>query len=407
MINKEKILNIIHVVRTLQLHQIAQRSPRIYLMVVFFLALTGYGFLLSFPLGVLFALSQLFTVVQQPLTVQVISLALFWFASSIFCIAMSHHIFTVRFESPKGPALQADHVPQLFNIIEDKKHRPFWPKFNQVLLSDQFELEVYKTPVTGIPLWSKNTLVIGFPLMQTLPEDYFTCALVRKLIQVSKGRNVITNWLYQLRYIWTLYPKTFASRNLLGEQIIVWFFKFYAPLYAKISLFAAQQEELHADSLALTELNDYDLFRTLESQVLMQHFFHKIYMPMLKDMVLKKHTPPAQLTPYSTLQAVLKKTLSNERMNQWLALLQQETINTHGTTPTFSQRMQNMGQRKIRLPNIGQSSAAEIFLGARYKPVVHLMDKIWSNKTTQRLQHNKKHQPSSHARPLRLHPAVQ
>jgi hypothetical protein len=403
MIYKEKLLHAAQSLRNLarnyRLHHFAFAYPKTYFMAVLAAALTGYGFLLLFPLLSIVALSQLAEVAQTvPFTLNTLSLGLAWFGVFVFSVAISHHILTVNFELPKGIGLTAAATPTLFARLEAPKDRAYWltlfrPRFHSVLLSEQFELEIVKTPVSGIPLWSKNTLVIGFPVMQTLSAHYFDCALKRKLIQYSKGRNTVTNWLYQLRDVWQLYPNAFSRRALLGEQIIVWFFRLYAPFYKKFSQYAAQQEELAADTMALREINDSDLFKTIQSQTIAQYFFQKFYLPRLINHIKTKGESVAKLNPFTTLPGVFRKTVNEERCKQWIEILQKREFNTSSTMPTISQRMYNMGQTRIRLPSLERHSAAEHYFGEHNPKVAQLMDNVWRNKINR--QTMRRHTPSS------------
>lgn len=385
--------------RHIKLHDFARGYPRIYFLSVVVAALGGYGFLLLFPLAAIIGLNELFEVTRSyQLDIHTVSQALIWFAVLIFSIAMSHHIFTVRFELPKGVSLAAEKAPKLFAILENDKHPLFWPKFSQVLLSEHFELEIYKTPVTGIPLWCKNTLLIGFPVMQTLPELYFSCMLQRKLLQYTKGRNLLTNWLYQLQYIWQLYPAAFSQRKLLGEQLISGFFKLYAPFYKSLSVFVAQQEELAADTIALGHINDTDLFKSIESLAVSEYFFHKVYLPMMSKLIKENSAAGANLQPYSHLPTVFRKTVSPERSKNWLDMFMNEPQSEPGARPTLAQRMSNLGHRRIRLPDLEDASAAEQYFEHHYQAAAQLMDNLWRNKLNRLLKRRQKKPKPSAAR---------
>lgn len=391
MINKEKLLHALKnprsAIRKFRLHHFARRYPKIYFTTVLLTALAGFGYLLLFPALVIIALIQLTYMVQSaPFTMSGFSAELLWFALFIFASAICHYIFTVKFEPPKGTVLPDTTAPALFALVEDRKGRLFWPRLHSIVLGLQCELEIYKIPVTGIPLWSRNTLVIGFPLMQTLAQHYFDCALVRKMVQHAKGRNIVTNWLYQLRYTWSLYPKAFSRRKLLGEQLIMWFFQWYAPFYQKLSQYTAQQEELAADTLALQEINDFDLLKTFENQTIAEYFFYKIYMPKVAAFLREANANPTKLSPYTTLPKVFRKTVNEERGRQWLELLNQSTLNTQSAIPTLSQRMSNIGHSRMRLPKLGEASAAEHYFSAHYAQTAQLMDNIWRQKASRRLK---------------------
>lgn len=408
MINKEKFLDTWQTVRRFfTLHHFAHQFPKFYFSIVLLAALAGYGFLLSFPVIGLVAVSQLFEVAANlnDLSLVSLSLGIIWLAVLVFSIAMSHHIFTIRFNVPKGVGLRPEQLPKLFEVIEDDKEYKFWPKLQNVLLTEQFQLEIIKTPAFGLPVWSKNTLLIGLPLMQTMPRHYFTNMLIRKLLQYSKGRNLVTNWLYQLRHIWSLYPGVFSQRKLLGDQIVIWFFRLYSPIYQKLSLYAAQQEELAADTLALREINDSDFFKTIEYQLLAQYFAQKVYMPMINDLIGKKGVSPAKINPFTSLPAVLGKSLTEARVKQWLEGFERRSLNTKTTEPTLSQRMHNIGHTKIRLPDIEGISAAQYFFGNRYHNATRIMDKVWQDKLLRHPKATQKPQAKT-AAALRMNPAV-
>ena len=153
----------------------------------------------------------------------------------------------------------------------------------------------------GIPFWSRNTLVIGYPFMQTLPPEYFDCALIRKILQFSKRRNLFINWLSYLRDTWLLYPEAFKKRNLVGDQLGHWFFRIYGSFYRYLALYITQKDELCADSLALNNLNDRDVFKTAESIRLVQFFLNQHYWPKLSELLARDSVTPEQVKPYEYL----------------------------------------------------------------------------------------------------------
>jgi hypothetical protein len=407
MINKEKLLanaqTLRHAVHSFNLHHIATHYPKAYFVVVLTAALAGYAFLMLFPVLGIVAITQLVDVAQSyPFSIDNVSQALVWIGVLIFSTAMSHHIFSMSFEPPKGITIPAAKAPKLFELIDNNQKQAGWlnafgllggrfrrPMIHTVLLSEHFELAICKTPINGIPLWSKNTLVIGFPLMHTLPERYFNFAITRKLLQYSKGRNIVVNWLHQLQGIWFLYPKAFSRRKLLGEQLIVWFFRWYAPFYKQLSLYTAQRDELMADTLALQQINDSDLFKTIQSQIVAQYFYQKIYLPKLSNFIISHGGNPAKLNPYTTLSTAFQQIVNEERCKQWLEGFQQRAPGfefVQSNTPAFSQRMHNIGQTRLKLPKLGSRSAAECYFGAHFAKTAHLMDTVWRNKIILRLK---------------------
>ena len=190
LMNKEEFIRTVrslrHLVGNYRPGQFALAYPKAYVAVVTAAALAGYAFLLLFPSLSVAALLKLVAVAQAvPFTLDSFSQGLVWFSVFVFGVAMSHHILTIEFALPKGVGLWVSQAPELLARIETPREAGlwrnfFWPKFSNVLLSEKFELEIRKTPVSGVPVWSKNTLVIGLPVMQTMSEHYFV-SLSRRL----------------------------------------------------------------------------------------------------------------------------------------------------------------------------------------------------------------------------------
>ncbi|WP_455203947.1 hypothetical protein [Kaarinaea lacus] len=400
---KDKVVKLYSSARSFQLRAFAWRYPLAYLGATAVFALIGYAYLLAFPATAVYALLRLFATAQQPLAQNNITTALIWFALLLIATAISHHIFTIKFPAIKELALQSDKLPHLFSLLSSKK-RWFWPKINKVVLTDQYELEIRKTPLTGIPIWSSNTLVLGFPLMQSLSAEQFQCLLHRKLLQYSKGRNILSHWLQNLINIWPLFYQAFSSRNLLGDQTIAWFFRYYATLYQRFALYTAQMDELAADRLSLADINDRDLFKSIEAQIVTQQFVQHHYFPMLINMATTGEMSIQHLTPFAKLPVAMRKSLNDKRIKQWLekrlGSCEADMQNNKTNELSLQQRMANIGHSRIRPPSMAAQSAAEIYFAVHYKNVVNLMDKSWQRKLLQykksSLQHNKRSSRTSY-----------
>lgn len=408
MIFKDKVKNLYSSTLSFTVSAVAWRHPLAYLAATTALALIGYAYLLAFPATVVYALMRLFALAQQPFEQSSITSALVWFAVLLFATAISHHIFTIRFPNIKELALQADKLPQLFALISNKK-RWSWPQIKKVVLTDRYELEIRKTPIMGIPFWSYDTLIIGFPLMQSLSSSQFQCLLHRKLLQYCKGRNILSNWLHNLIFIWSLYFQAFSNRNLLGDQAIAWFFRYYATLYQRFAVYTAQMDGLAADRLTLADINDSDLFKSIEAQLVTQHFVQTRYLPMLSNMANSGGVALQQITPFAKLPVAMRKSLSEKNIKLWLEKqldAGDAQIESNKTTEaTLQQRMANIGHSRIRPAALAHPSAAEIYFGRHYKNVVSLMDKSWQRKWLQQKKFTPQHNKRSSRTSYQLKPA--
>ena len=403
----ESIRNLNKKLQSFQLHTFSQERPYYYRVLMLILALLGYVYLLAFPLAAIATLIQLFEVSRQPLSQEIMTTCIIWCGLFIFFVAMSHHIFSLKFPAPQGLTLKPDKAPKLFELLTSNQQG--WLRISAVIITEKFELEIRKQPICGIPLWSRNVLVIGLPVMQCMPHAYFEIILQRKLVQFAKGRNIVSNWLYQLSYVWSLYPLALSRRRLLGDQLLYGFFKYYASCYKRYSVYSSQRDELMADTLSLTNVNDIDLFKSVETQYLAQYFLRHYYFPLLLEMIRKQGADAGSLSPFTRLPNTYRKMMQPQRMTQWLEKMRRLQVNSRNAEPPLSQRMENMGQSKIRLPDIQQSCAAEVLFGKNYSAICALIDKTWAVKIENQFKslpgHKRKSTDLSTVPPLSLNTA--
>lgn len=285
--------------------------------------------------------------------------------------------------------LRSDKAPELFALLKNKQSGWLWPDINHVIITDNYELDVRKIPVCGFPFWSKDVLVVGLPMLQCMPQRYFVILLQRKLIQFSRGKNIFSNWLYQLISQWMLYPVAFAERNLLGDKLICWFYKLYAPRFSRFAVYGAQRDALMADTITLSGVvNDSDLLKSIEAQHIGQHFLHNFYLPQLMDKVSKQGVAAERLTPFTRLPIALIKTFNEQRIRDSLKLICKQKIDRLSVEPPLSARMENIGHNKVRLPDLlSPPSAAQAMLKSNYMAICDIMDKHWAAMLKQRFQH--------------------
>ena len=90
-------------------------------------------------------------------------------------------LMQVRPAKPDGFVLTRKQVPQLFDMIRDFGAIRGQMAIHRVIVTDRFELDIVKTRLCILPVWSYNTLVIGLPLAQMIPPNVFRAMVARKL----------------------------------------------------------------------------------------------------------------------------------------------------------------------------------------------------------------------------------
>jgi hypothetical protein len=370
---------------SLTLFNFSQRYPKAYLIAVTITALVGYLYLIMFPAGALFGGYQFYLTVTAAFNDQTILTALTWASLTLFCAGITHGIATIRFSPPEGIQLKPENAQLVFNKLEEIQEQIRWPRIDNVILSRRFELTIQKTPVWSLPFWSHNTLIIGYPFMQTLSPEYFDCALTRKLLQYAKRRNVFYNWLSYLRTTWELYPASFKQRNKVGDQLSYWFFKIYGRFYRYLALYVTQTDELYADGLALNHMNDRDVFKTAESIRLVQFFLNQHFWPKLNELLARGAVKPEQIKPYEHLPKSALQMLKSPRVNHWLKILSLENACEGSHEAPFAKRMHSMGYGKMIAPNMYNSTAAQYYFGPGNSQIVQRMNMVWAKHVARNL----------------------
>lgn len=355
----------------------ASRHARLHQGLAFCLAVGGYLFLYSFPLMVIAGIAVILFTLMAPMSI----LSLIPIAIAIPMIALgaiiSVRIATIRFQPAEGLLLDGGRYPQLHQLLDEVQEEYKLAKIDRLIMIQAYNMEIYKTPLNGFAYWSKNTLAIGLPLMQTLSPDYFTVSLRRKLIQYSKKHNAISNWIHQLRYIWALYPREFKKRGAFGDRLVYWFFSAYAPMYEFFTRRCSQLEELHADKNALDMVNSEELLKVIGTMLISEMFLQKKYWPNIQNIF--KTNPKATPPPYNSIPAVTAKTLAGMDKQKWLINhFNKDGMQEHyGTKPSLKSRMTELGCSSVEEPEVMKQSAAQVYLEADYPKVAMYMNKMW------------------------------
>jgi hypothetical protein len=347
--------------------------PVFYLVVAALSALLGYYVILCFPMLFFFGVYKASTLLSfYPITGN-LTLTLLWITLSILFAHISFNIVATDFSKMPGLKITPKSAGRLFQLLDEIKAEYPQPTIHQIVITEQYELKLYKLPKFGIPAFNHNTLAIGLPLLLTLSPNQVRCLLTREIIQHSRKRRKITNWLNQLRELWDRYPIVLKQRACIGHQLLYAFFTVYAPLYKAISLPAHIADELRADRNALDLVNSDELLSALQAKTIGQAYFENDFWP-------DAHRVGAGARPFLRLSQVAKTNLSQSKSEAWL---QQQNLNTPHTDhcqPTLQQRMKNLGLTSAKLPPTLTQNAADYFLQDHIAKVISLWDSNWQQR---------------------------
>jgi len=227
----------------------------------------------------------------------------------------------------------------------------------------------------ALPVWSTNTLVIGLPVMQCLSPEQFECMVARRIGQLSKRYNPVTNWLYQLPSVWQQYRVSYNQQKGIGIEPLKWFYSVYAPMYAMVSVYAARQDELNADTYAMELFNDKDVLEMITADALCRWYLHNQYWPAVAKIAsIETKSLPA---PHTKMSSAVRTIKNGEQLDKLIDNAYREQPLGSNAMPSLQDRISNIGHQKPRMKNDTIENAAMFYLGDSVKGVVDVIDKLW------------------------------
>ena len=317
----------------------AELHPRPYLWFMVVFALLGYACLLLFPLLVLAGIAGICRALAASPGVAWQSL-LAWLLVTVTCGLVSYRLFRFRPCLPAGAALSRQQAPALFQLVEETGAHYPGHGIDRIVITDGYQLDIVKTPVLAIPVWSTRTLLVGLPLLQCLSMPRFKCLLARRLGQFSGRSNRLLNWLYSLRSIWPVYRET-TPRTPPACLPVRALFSIYAPLYTAISTAAARLDELQADSYAMELFSDEDVLEAVTTDAVHRLFLRESYWPAIRK--LSEKDVAVATNTHARMAAVMRTGLHGANFSRWVGKAMSAEQQWDDPWPSLVRRLENIG----------------------------------------------------------------
>lgn len=359
--------------------RLADRFPGAYLGLALSFTALGYAALALFPLLTLIGLLSVVGGVGSADSWQAWLDVLFWLVVGAASGVLSFQLFTLRVPVPSGLGIKHDKAPKLYELIDELSDVYSAPLFERVVVHDEFELTVVPVPRFGIPVVRNYVLRIGLPVLQALSPDQFRACLARRLGQYSGVHNRLTHIVYRWRQYCEQYRAIYLKQKAPLALPFQWFFRLYVPVLDALCVHALHQDELEADRYAL-EVTDDDKLADMIKRVEVSHAFLKAkYWPKIFQMLQKQGTALEHL-PHASMAKVLRNGLTPEEVNDLLEKLRDQPEAYDRVTPSYSQRMENIGHFKDAPPLPVVETAAQRYLGKMSAAIISMLDKMWLKK---------------------------
>jgi Zn-dependent protease with chaperone function len=261
--------------------------------------------------------------------------------ATLAVIAGIVHTFRVEAPAPEGPELRREIAPRLYAMLEEISAELKAPRFDRVLLTDEFNASVVQTPRFGLIGRNENYLILGLPLLQALPPDQFRAVIAHELAHISGNHSRFAGWIYRLRKMWFQ-----LLENLDGNWLFLPFFLWYAPYFYAYTFVLARANEYEADrcgaKLAGKEVMAEALVRTsVSGRFLGEAFWPSIYKRA-------DHERQPSVRPYSMMfrDGEQRAALASGAAG-WMRQAWESKTDTTDTHPALRDRLAALGFRGV------------------------------------------------------------
>ncbi len=349
--------------------------PRVCLALTVVTASIGYLFLFLPPLLLLMLPGDIYAAIVAAESLGDWGLVLIQLFTFMLGGLFTYVLIKLRLPLPTGLELTRDKFPQLFESLDELRAAYGNPRIHRVVLRDSLDVRVVKTPRTGFPLVTTNTLVIGLQALQSMSPSYLRVQLARRVGQLSGKHNRITGWLYFLHDLWAQYQHGLQGPHPMLVQPICWFFRTYAPVYQVCAVGAIRQDELEADRYALDTVNEQETVEAIVHQIVTNDFLKNRYWPKVKQRVNSSGNP--QFLPHAHLSAAIRNKMTKDDIKSSLLRAMNDDGDYRSDMPTFTERLANIGRSKPLAPKPLGETAGERYLGNALGKSISMFDKLW------------------------------
>jgi Zn-dependent protease with chaperone function len=280
----------------------------------------------------------------------------------------------VRLEPPQGRVLTGGECPELFKMIEELRVTGQAPRLDRVIITGDFNAAIVQHPRFGVFGGTRNYLILGLPLMQSLSEAEFRAVVAHEFGHLSGAHGHFGAWIYRLRTGWARLLSALQVHNHWGAALFTRFFNWYAPLFGAYSFVQARQQEYEADRMSVAAVGRDATASALLRVNTQGEFLGETFWPNVLKHADSEPTPT--VSPFAMLGASLKlrdPTATPERM---LAKALAQRTGYGDTHPCLSDRLKAIAVEPY-LPGPVAASAAEALLGPALEGLRRELDDRW------------------------------
>jgi Zn-dependent protease with chaperone function len=299
----------------------------------------------------------------------------------------------VRLDPPQGRPLTRDECPELFRLIDDLRVKVKAPRAHRVLLTGDFNAAIVQHPRFGIFGGTRNYLILGLPLMQSLSQQEFQAVVAHEFGHLSGAHGRFGAWIYRLRTGWARLLVALQAHQHWGAALFTRFFDWYAPLFNAYSFVQARQQEYEADRMSVEAVGREPAASALLRVNTQGEFVSETFWPAIFRRA--DEDPVPTLSPFSMLGPSLKQRDPLVTPAGWLTRALAQRTGYSDTHPCLTDRLKAIAVEP-HAPAPVVSSAADALLGAAVDSLRQELDELW--RSTVKQWWGKRHQYASESR---------
>ncbi len=381
-----------------QLETVAQRQPGLYRWRVGWLAILGYAYLFGLIGGLL-----LLVVLSTALIIRtgVMHPKLFLIPLLLLIpVWVLGKALWIKLPAPEGKRVNRRQAPELFSRLDELSRSLKAPRFNRVLLDQDFNAGVCQIPRLGLLGWSTNYLLLGLPLMQALSPEQFRAVLAHEMGHLSGNHARFSNWIYRIRVTWGQVLDHFERSN---SQSMLWivnrFLNWYVPFFNAYSFVLARMNGYEADRAAATIAGTQTAAEALVAVKLKSPQVND-YGETISDRVRDLKTPPPA---YSELMLALRQPTTTTSTKTTLVNAFAQQTDLADTHPCLRDRLNALGfsiaaPADLPIPQKLETTAADRFLGPTLQAILAQYDQDWQSEMAPKWEVQHQYLQSQHDR---------
>ena len=299
----------------------------------------------------------------------------------------------VKLPVPQGRLLAGREFPQLFVLIDEIRLKVAAPSVDRVLLTGDFNAAVVQHPRFGIFGGTRNYLMLGLPLMQSLSPAEFQAVLAHEFGHLSGAHGRFGAWIYRLRAGWARLLDALQAEQHWGAALFTRFFNWYAPLFSAYSFVEARRQEYEADRMSVQVVGRAAAASALLRVNMHGDFIAESFWPAIFKRA--DEDPEPTISPFSMLGVALRQRGPVAADDSWLSRSLAQRTGYDDTHPCLADRLEAM-RIEPHVPPPIEAHAADWLLGAAADDLKRELNEGW--RTGVKQWWAKRHQYASEAR---------